>query len=123
MERCRRCGEEFKPRDETQEYCDVCEDLIAEQGEYPKININKMQPTTSKYFGFGEALNHLRQGVKVAREGWNGIGMYVELQVPTDLSKMKRPYIFMSPIDGNLVPWVASQTDLLAEDWYVVITE
>jgi len=44
--------------------------------------------------------------------------MFVELQVPDENSKMRRPYLFMSPIDGDLVPWVASQTDLLAEDWH-----
>ena len=66
---------------------------------------------------FGEALRLLHAGQRVAREGWNGQGMYVELQVPDEHSKMQRPYLFMSPVDGELVPWVASQTDLLATDW------
>lgn len=65
---------------------------------------------------FGEALTELKYGHKVAREGWNGKGMYVEMQVPDEHSKMRRPYLFMSPVDGALVPWVASQSDLLAED-------
>jgi hypothetical protein len=39
------------------------------------------------------------------------------MQVPDEHSKMKRPYLYMSPVDGDLVPWVASQSDLLAEDW------
>lgn len=66
---------------------------------------------------FGEALTELNDGVRVARGGWNGKGMYVELQVPDGQSKMRRPYLFMRPVDGDLVPWVASQSDLLADDW------
>jgi hypothetical protein len=69
---------------------------------------------------FGEALGALRAGQKVARDGWNGEGMCLELQVPDEHSKMRRPYIYMSPVDGQLVPWVASQTDLLADDWRMV---
>lgn len=69
---------------------------------------------------FGEVLSALKDGEKAARSGWNGKGMWIELQVPDEHSKMKRPYIYMSPVDGGLVPWVASQTDLLAEDWEIV---
>lgn len=69
---------------------------------------------------FGEALNLLRNGKRVARAGWNGSGMYVALQVPDANSKMRRQYLYMSPVDGDLVPWAASQSDLLAEDWYEV---
>ena len=68
---------------------------------------------------FGEALEVLKAGGRVTREGWNGKGMYVELQTPDDNSKMRRPYLFMRPVDGGLVPWVASQSDLLADDWLV----
>lgn len=70
---------------------------------------------------FGEAILRLKNGERVAREGWNGVGMYLELQVPDEHSKMQRPYIYMSPVDGNFVPWVASQSDLLADDWYAVV--
>jgi hypothetical protein len=69
---------------------------------------------------FGQALTALRDGSRVTRDGWNGKGMYIELQVPDEHSKMRRPYLFMRPVDGDLVPWVASQTDLLAEDWRTV---
>lgn len=69
-------------------------------------------------FDFGIALTALKAGKKVYREGWNGKGMWIELQVPDEHSKMSLPYIFMSTvIPGHLCPWVASQTDLLAEDW------
>ena len=46
--------------------------------------------------------------------------MWIELQRPDEQSKMKRPYLFMSPVDGDLVPWVASQSDLLADDWILI---
>ena len=71
-------------------------------------------------FSFEGALNILKEGKKLSRHGWNGTNQFIELQVPTELSKMKRPYIFISPVDGNLVPWVASHTDLLALDWFIV---
>ena len=79
---------------------------------------------------FGEALAQLKAGAKVARSGWNGKGMYIELQRPDLGSKMNLPYIYLvtphgapTSLDGSrqlplaLVPWLASQTDLLAEDW------
>lgn len=71
-------------------------------------------------YTFGVAIEELKKGKKVAREGWNGKGMFLELQVPDEHSKMRRPYIYMSPVDGLLVPWLASQTDMLAEDWVIV---
>lgn len=66
---------------------------------------------------FGEALEALKQGQRVTRTGWNGAGMWIALQTPDENSKMRRPYLYMSPVGGDLVPWLASQTDLLAEDW------
>lgn len=69
---------------------------------------------------FGTALAQLKNGRRVSRVGWNGKNMFVEMQVPDEHSKMRRPYLYMSPVDGDLVPWVASQSDLLAEDWVTV---
>ena len=77
-------------------------------------------------FDFGRALNILKDGGKVQRAGWNGKGLWLELQRPEELSKMTLPYIFMSypenakTTPGARVPWLASQTDMLAEDWVVV---
>lgn len=70
--------------------------------------------------GFGEALAALKKGARATRKGWNGKAMWVQLQVPDEHSKMRRPFLYMSPVDGALVPWVASQTDLLADDWSVL---
>lgn len=69
---------------------------------------------------FGEALDYLKIHHSLAREGWNGKDMFIKLQTPDEHSKMRRPYIYMSPVDGELVPWVASQSDILADDWVVV---
>ena len=65
----------------------------------------------------GEAIKVLEAGGKVARDGWNGIGQFLELQVPDENSKMQCPYIYISPVNKKLVPWLASQTDILANDW------
>lgn len=87
-------------------------------------------------FDFSWALKLLKNGEKVAREGWNGAGMWVVLRkgypdgVPIDAKTAQetggiegavcvfRPYLLMYTADGEFVPWVASQTDLLADDWY-----
>ena len=78
---------------------------------------------------FGKALEALKEGKKVARKGWNGKGIYLELQNPDAHSKMTLPYIYIvttSLITDNpdapkcVVPWLASQTDMLAEDWIVL---
>ena len=69
---------------------------------------------------FGEAIESLKHRAKVSRSGWNGKGMYLELQVPDAHSKMTLPYIYMKTADNNLVPWLASQTDILSEDWEIV---
>ena len=69
---------------------------------------------------FGWALKALNNGWPVARKGWNGKGMHIALQKPDENSKVRSPYIYMSPVGGDLVPWTASQSDLLAEDWIIV---
>lgn len=74
-------------------------------------------------FNFGEAISRLKLSERVTRQGWNGKGQYLELQVPDENSKMGHPYIYISPVDGKFVPWLASQTDMLAEDWYTVAKE
>lgn len=80
-------------------------------------------------FTFGEAISNLKRGKKVQREGWNGKGIYIEMQRPDEHSKMTLPYIYIVTnglITDNpnapkgVVPWLASQTDMLAEDWKIV---
>lgn len=69
---------------------------------------------------FSEALEVLKSGSFVSRSGWNGPDQYLGLQVPTDDSKMTLPYIYIKTVSGDLVPWLASQTDLLSNDWFIV---
>lgn len=80
-------------------------------------------------FSFGEAIKYLKRGLKVARKGWNGKGIFIELQIPDEHSKMTHPYIFIDTTGlktsnpdapKSRVPWLASQTDMLAEDWIFV---
>jgi len=69
---------------------------------------------------FGAALKGIREGFQFARRGWNGRGMHIALQSPGLNDKMTQPYIYMKTADGNLVPWLASQSDMLANDWEIV---
>lgn len=73
---------------------------------------------------FGQALEWLKKGKAVYRSGWNGKGMWLQMQTPDANSKMTLPYIYIEyPLGsaaypkGSRVPWLASQTDLLANDW------
>lgn len=80
---------------------------------------------------FSRALDAVKNGKKISREGWNGKGMHIELQRPTQESKMTLPYLFLVyprrtttagitiPGSEQRVPWLASQTDLLAGDWVI----
>lgn len=75
----------------------------------------------------GWALLQLKSGHKVRRKGWNGKGMWLALQIPDENSKMTLPYVYIEyPVghpaypQGSRVPWLASQTDLLSEDWELV---
>lgn len=77
---------------------------------------------------FGQAIALLKLGKKVARAGWNGKGMWLGMHKdPGEFVREEcgttltyRDYIVMKTADDQLVPWTASQTDVLAEDWYEV---
>lgn len=84
---------------------------------------------------FGQALEALKLGARIARSGWNGKGMWLFL-VPGSHFKVNRPpllgiypegtgidyrpHIDMKTAQGDVVPWVASQSDLLSDDWLIV---
>ena len=77
---------------------------------------------------FGEALQGLKDGYRIRRAGWNGKGMWLRLvkrfgamvqPEPTDPPLRLLDFIEMKTADDKLVPWLASQTDVLAEDWEV----
>lgn len=83
----------------------------------------------------GDAIVAMKNGAKVAREGWNGADMFCFLVrgstfkvnrppllgiYPDGTEIQYRPHIDMRTANGDIVPWVASQSDLLTEDWYTV---
>lgn len=89
-------------------------------------------------FDIGRAVNEMKHhGMKVRRAGWNGKGMYLVFQrgypegIPINENTAKAtgipkgtvckflPYIMMCTATGDFVPWLCSQTDLLAEDWEI----
>lgn len=91
--------------------------------------------TESCAFGFDTALLALKNGRKLARTGWNGKGMFIYLVpgstfavnrppllgiYPEGTTIDYRPHIDMRTANGECVPWVASQSDLLSDDWVVV---
>lgn len=90
-------------------------------------------------FSFSIALSMLKDGRRVARTGWNGKGMWLCLSPGSVVAADKLwanhnrefaeenggsarvlPYITMKTADDCIVPWLASQTDLLADDWMLV---
>lgn len=87
---------------------------------------------------FGKALELLNSGQAVTREGWNGKGMFLYLVPPgayparTDVAKTHfgetalvpyRAYIAMKTVQEDVVPWVASQSDILADDWFAYLRQ
>lgn len=73
-----------------------------------------------KLEGFEYALTCAKQGAAIQREGWNGKELKVLAQFPDEHSKMTLPYLYIEYPDGKRCPWLASQTDLMAEDWRVL---
>lgn len=87
---------------------------------------------------FGIALASVKAGAKISRAGWNGKGMFLVFQkaypdgIPINKNTAEAtgipegtvcrflPYLMMRTADGSFVPWLASQTAILAEDWEVL---
>jgi len=85
---------------------------------------------------FADALKHLKAGARLFRKGWNGANMYIYLvdgstfevnRAPLDkffkpgTEVTYLPHLDMYTASGECVPWLASQTDILAEDWAVIV--
>ena len=78
---------------------------------------------------FGLAIETAKKGHKIARKGWNGKGMYLwlcncegeEWTNEAGETFKRNSYIYMKTAQNTVVPWLASQTDMLAEDWEIVI--
>ena len=92
------------------------------------------QAVPSDTYSFGDAMNYLKAGKKVARKGWNGKNMFlfladnIEFHTDADLSCVSNlegdltlPAIVMKTADDRFcVGWLASQTDMLSDDWFTV---
>jgi hypothetical protein len=102
--------------------------------ENHNVNLGSV-PESLGNFSFGIALMELKKGSKVARSGWNGKGMYIFL-IGTQMNTPGiggwtytngvndnyplLPFIAMKTADDKVVPWLASQTDILADDWTLI---
>ena len=87
---------------------------------------------------FGLAIEAAKKGKKITRRGWNGKGMWVVYRtgypdgipcnkntadavgIPEGTLFKVRPYLQMKCVDGSFQMWLASQSDILADDWEVV---
>lgn len=114
----------------------ACEDAekkaIAKLWELEGYRLAKSTPChVSSNLSFGLAVEALKVGKRVARAGWNGKGMWLSYVDPysniqfTLIEKngaegTYSPYIGMKTADNKYVPWLASQTDVLADDWSIV---
>ena len=94
---------------------------------------NAYGPTDGMTFGL--ALEALKRGHKVARTGWNGKGQWLRLVEPgfydvgmsivnphNDMDKVLklRPWVGIKTVDDQFMPWLASQSDMLCNDWSIV---
>jgi hypothetical protein len=77
---------------------------------------------------FSNALHELKDGARIRRAGWNGKGMWLGLITVGEWTFTNGkwdnyqclPFIAMKTADDKIVPWLASQTDILADDWDIV---
>ena len=87
---------------------------------------------------FGLAIEAAKKGKKISRRGWNGKGMYViyrtgypegipcnkntadAVGIPEGTLFKVRPYLQMKCVDDTFQMWLASQSDILADDWFIV---
>ena len=117
----------------TVAYDDAFDKLWELEGYHQKALLSQANQTEQTEFSFGRAVELLKQGQRVARKGWNGKGMFL-LSVkgtcvtepindccgdPQEVGLPVLDAIYMKTADNKLVPWLASQTDVLSEDWVI----
>ncbi|MBT1138512.1 DUF2829 domain-containing protein [Lactiplantibacillus argentoratensis] len=112
-----------------------CKDKKRRANKHGAFSLDKNKEEA--IMNFGEALEELKRGNCVARKGWNGKGIFIKLKKKETLNTpnnrfnevMTHDFIYIdttglrtnnpnAPMDR--VPWLASQTDMLADDWVVV---
>lgn len=111
--------------------------LVIYEGGYESWSPKKVfeeayRPTNGMNFGL--AIEAMKKGYRVARRGWNGKGMFLyyvsEGKYPAKMESIKGkyendlvpydPYIAMKTANDTIVPWLASQTDILSDDWVII---
>lgn len=70
-------------------------------------------------FGFDEAIKYLKRGLKLTKKSWHKSGMFIQMQIPDEYSKMRGSYLYIT-IGDYLNPWTPSQADMLEGDWMIV---
>jgi len=141
---CSKCHSDMVPyewlEDNIKEYDRVTVRTVLQALDELGVKLDKGTQKTG--LNFGQALDNLKAGFKVARSGWNGKGMFIYLvkgtTIPFDKLRNEaanhlnetiipssgvklNSHIDMKAADGTVVVgWLASQTDMLADDWEVV---
>ena len=135
---CPVCGNEYDARLHYYR-CPVCgfnrEKLsLHRQRQLPSLQPN-LEQLKSKKMNFGQAIEAVKNGKLAAREGWNGKDMFLyyvsEGRYPVKMDAAAGiadedglveygAYIALKTAQGDVVPWTASQTDILANDWIIV---
>ena len=132
------------PFRDIKRYNDLCYQYfgkIQDGEEFEKHDTAGKQNPTAPRFDFGTALRFLKEGKKLSRDGWNGKGQYIELATKINYDTVKHPdyakgsstgpwviahripehdAIAFVGTSGIQVGWLASQADMLSEDWHVV---
>ena len=107
---------------------------LVDMGPDDILNLASYMTKKPKGMTFGDAVEALKSGRAVSRKGWNGKGMYLYMVAAGRYNPVSMtahviaseqedgkvpylPYIVMKTVTGDVVPWLASQTDVLAEDW------
>lgn len=108
---------------------------VQDGGEFTKEEPETKTPNTERRFDFGEAIHMLKDGCKLSRDGWNGKSQYIVLAKnirfdtfdakdwPALHSAIGNKAIAFVGTSGTQMGWLASQADMLAEDWHCVEVE
>ena len=100
--------------------------------DWEVVNSNEITDLSVTTFTFGEAIRQLKNGKKVARKGWNGKKQFIQLAtaisykspdgeiVNCEHEAIGNKAIAFVGTSGVQMGWLASQADMLSEDWYIV---
>jgi len=83
-------------------------------------NVFEKAYKASGELSFGAAIELLKQGRKVARKGWNDMFLFLDTSSTFNVNNPPQPCIIMKTADGRVVPWLASQSDMLDTGWVII---